>query len=96
MTSDGELRKKICNLQDKSWLSVKDCIRKYDRAGKMDRKFSPKKVDKMPNISKGSAQRAMERSKEKYRPWSRDSEKSRDREKNRDREKSKEERTKKC
>lgn len=71
MTADGELRKKICELQDKFWANAKGCIRKYNMVREMERQFSPK-VNKMQNISGGTSRRSKERSKEKYRPGSKD------------------------
>ena len=31
-TTNDELREKICELEDKSWVNMKDCIRKYEIA----------------------------------------------------------------
>ena len=46
MCSDKELRQKICKLEDQSWGSVKDCIRRYEMARGMDKQFSiPKKLE---------------------------------------------------
>ena len=36
MCSDKELRQKICKLEDQSWGSAKDCIRRYEMARGME------------------------------------------------------------
>ena len=65
LTTDGELKQKICELQDKSWENVKECIRTYNTARGMDSQFFTRKEDKLHIISLGTGQRPRESSKEK-------------------------------